>query len=127
MYIGYDPTAHHVGLVDDLIFASIDVAEVVAVPVLQRVLGFPGFVPKAQVHSVLVQAREVLLVILQSHDLILPLYVSIYCDFDIQKDWGLPSSRFFSERDFLRVIGSGCSTSSSSSGCSPGSLVSLSF
>jgi hypothetical protein len=57
--------------VDDLIFVSIDEVEVAVVPVLQRALAFPEFVPKARVHSVLVQAQEVLSVMFQFHDLIL--------------------------------------------------------
>lgn len=45
MYIDYDPDAHHVGLVGDLIFGSIDEVEVAVVLVLQRALAFPEFVP----------------------------------------------------------------------------------
>lgn len=56
---------------DDLISVSIDEVEVAVVPVLQRALAFPEFVPKARVHLVLVQGREVLSVMLQFHDLIL--------------------------------------------------------
>jgi hypothetical protein len=41
-------------------------------------------------------------------------------------EWCSPSPRFFSERDFLRVIGSGRSASASSSCCSSGSFVSFS-
>lgn len=73
MCIDYDPAAHHVGLVDDLICALTDEGEVAAVPALQQALAFPELVPKAQVHSVLAQERKVLLVMPQSHDPILPL------------------------------------------------------
>jgi hypothetical protein len=44
VYIGYDPGAHHVGLVGDLIFGSTDEVEEVVVLVLQRVPAFPEFV-----------------------------------------------------------------------------------
>lgn len=43
------------------------------------------------------------------------------------KNLCLPSPRFFSDRDFLRVIGSGCSNSSSTSCCSSDSFISFSL
>lgn len=75
MYIDCDPAARHAGLVDDLIFVSTDEGEVAVVPALQQALAFPEFVRKVQVHSVLVQARKVSLVMLQSHDRILPIAI----------------------------------------------------
>jgi hypothetical protein len=75
VYIDCGPAARHVGLVDDLIFVSTDEEEAAVVPALQQALAFPEFVPKVQVQSVLVQARKVSLVMLQSHGRILPIAI----------------------------------------------------